>query len=322
METTPQEATLPTVGIDVGGKRLDVAWSDGGRALQLAHDAAGIAALLAALAARPARLVVLEATGKLELGVADAVQAAGWPLHRANPRQVRDFARAAGILAKTDRLDARVLARFGAAMQPPPRPLPDRPTRELAETLARRGQLQELIAAEEQRLRRTEAEPVRRSIAAHLAFLRGELATCEAELARQVAERPAWRETAALLQSVPGVGPVLATTLLALLPELGAASPKEIAALGGVAPRNRDSGERQGPRRIQGGRPRVSAALYMATLSGCRCNPALQRFLARLLAAGKTQKQARVACAHKLLTILNAMVRSGEAWNPELALRC
>lgn len=322
METTPQGPDLPTLGIDVGGKRLDVAWSDGGRMLQLAHDAAGIAALLAALAARPVRLVVLEATGKLELGVADAVQAAGWPLHRANPRQARDFARASGVLAKTDRLDARVLARFGATMKLEPRPVPDRPTRELAETLGRRGQLLEMIAAEEHRLQRTEAEAVRRSIAAHLAFLRGELAACEAELEAQVASRPAWRETSALLQSVPGVGPVLATTLLALMPELGDATHKEIAALGGVAPCSHDSGERQGRRRVQGGRPQVAAALYMATLAGCRCNPVLKRFLARLLAAGKTQKQARVACAHKLLTILNAMVRHGEAWNPELALRC
>jgi len=322
METTPQEAPLPTVGIDVGGRWLDVAWSDGGTPRRLPHDAAGIAALLAALAARPVRLVVLEATGKLELAVADAVQAAGWPLHRANPRQARDFARAAGVLAKTDRLDARMLARFGATMALPPRPVPDRPTRELAETLARRGQLLELVAAEEARLRRTEAAAVRRSIAAHLAFLRDELAACEAELAGQVASRPAWRETAALLQSVPGVGPVLATTLLALMPELGAASPKEIAALGGVAPCSRDSGERQGRRRVQGGRPQVAAALYMATLAGCRCNPVLTRFLARLLAAGKTQKQARVACGRKLLTILNAMVRTGQAWNPELAMRC
>ena len=322
METTQEGPALPTLGIDVGGKWLDVAWSDGGKPLRLPHDAAGIAALLAALAARPARLVVLEATGKLELGVADAVQAAGWPLHRANPRQARDFARAAGILAKTDRLDARVLARFGDTMALEPRPVADRPARELAETLARRGQLLELIAAEEARLRRTESEAVRRSIAAHLAFLREQLAGCQAELAALVASRPAWRETAALLRSVPGVGPVLATTLLALLPELGDASHKEIAALGGVAPCSRDSGERQGKRRVQGGRPRVATALYMATLSGCRCNPALKRFFARLLAGGKTQKQARVACGRKLLTILNAMVRTGQAWNAELAMRC
>lgn len=322
MEPMPEEATRPTLGIDVGGKWLDVAWSDGGTPLRLANDAAGVAALLAALERRPVRLVVLEATGKLELAVADAVEAAGWPVARKNPRQIRDVARAAGILAKTDRLDARVLARFGATMNPPARRLPDRPTRELAETLARRRQLQELIAAEEQRLRRTESAAVCRAIEAHIAFLRGQLAACEAELAAQVAARPDWRERAALLQSVPGVGPVLATTLLALLPELGEASPKEIAALGGVAPRNQDSGTRQGKRRVEGGRSQVSAARSMATLSGCRCNPALQRFFARLLAAGKPQKQARVACAHKLLTILNAMVRHGEAWNPELALRC
>lgn len=312
----------PVVGIDAGGRRLDVAWSDGGATLAVANDPEGVATLLAALEARPVRLVVVEASGGVERAVARMAEAAGWPLHRANPRRTRRFAEAIGRQAKTDRLDARMLADYGHRVDPEPRPLPSPETHALGETVTRRRQVQEMIDAEESRLRRVEAAPVREAIVAHLAFLRAQRAALEAELAARIAEDPVWAETAALLRTVPGVGPVVTATLLGLLPELGTLKPGQITALAGLAPHADDSGSRQGERHVGPGRPGVSSVLYEATLSGCRFNPALKRFYARLCANGKHVKEARVACARKLLTILNAIVRDRVPWDETLALRC
>ena len=303
-----------TVGIDVAKARLAVATRPAGEPWQVPNDAAGVAALAARLVALAPALVVLEATGGLERLVAAALVAAGLPVAVVNPRQVRDFARAVGQLAKTDALDAALLARFAEAVRPPPRPLPDAEQQALAALLTRRRQVVVLLTAERQRLGTVRVAPVRRRIEAHLVWLEGELAALDDALGRALRASPAWRAREDLLRSVPGVGPVVATTLLAELPELGALDRKRIAALVGVAPVARDSGLLRGPRLVWGGRGRVRAALYMAALVATRFNPIFRAFYARLLAAGKAKKVALVACVRKLLTILNAIVRSATPW--------
>jgi transposase len=313
------ERGLPVLGIDVSGAHLDVAWSDGGD-LRVANDATGVAALQAHLAERPAGLVVLEGTGGLERPAAAALRQAGWPVAVVDPKRVRHFARAAGQTAKTDRLDAAMLARFGERMEVPAQAGTSPATAALAEVVARRRQVVEMQVAERARLARTETALVRGLITAHLAALAAEQAQLEAELAQRIAADPAWRAQAALLCSVPGVGAVVAATLLAELPELGRTNRGQIAKLVGVAPLNQESGRRQGRGRIGQGRTTVRTVLYLATLAGCRFNPVLQAFQQRLLAAGKAPKQARVACARKLLVMLNAMVRSGRPWDPAIAL--
>jgi transposase len=301
------------VGVDVAAAHLDVAVRPAGEGWRAANDAPGIAALVARVAALEPTLVVLEATGRLEAPLVAALAAAGLPVAVVNPRQVRDFAKAVGQLAKTDALDAAVLARFGEAVRPEPRPLPDAAAQELRALLARRQQLVEMLVAEQNRL--GGAPPrVGASVAEHVAWLRRQLAGVDGELAALVRASPAWRAREDLLRSVPGVGPVLATTLLALLPELGALDRRAVAALVGVAPLNRDSGAARGRRAVWGGRARVRAALYMAALVATRHNPAIRAFYARLLAAGKPKKVALTACMRKLLTILNAMVRDDTRW--------
>lgn len=237
-----------------------------------------------------------------------------------NPRQVHDFAKAVGQLAKTDRLDAQVLARFGEAVRPAPRALPDADAQALSDVqtpggAARRRQLVGMRTAERQRLG-TARPPVRARIAAHLAWLAQELTDLDADLHQRLRESPRWRERDDLLQSVPGVGPVVATTLVADLPELGRLDRKRIATLVGLAPLARDSGTLRGKRLIWGGRGRVRAAFYMATLVAAQHTPAIHAFYDRLLAAGKPKKVALVACMRKLLTILNAVVRAKTAWQP------
>ena len=300
------------VGIDVAAAHLDVAVRPG-EAWRVANDEAGVAALAERLAALAPALVVLEATGGRELLAAGALAAAGLPVAVVNPRQVRDFARATGQLAKTDALDAQLLARFAAAVRPAPRPLPDAAAQELQAVLARRRQVVEMLVAERNRLG-SAPRPVRADIAAHVAWLRRRLAALDAALAELIRASPVWRAKEDLLRSVPGVGPVLATTLLALLPELGALDRKQVAGLVGVAPLNRDSGAFRGKRAVWGGRAAVRAALYMATLVATRHNPAVRAFYRRLCAAGKPKKVALTACMRKLLTILNAMVRDGTGW--------
>jgi transposase len=306
------------VGIDVAKARLDLAVRPTGQQWTIPNDEAGITEIVAQLQSVAPTLIVLEATGGLELAVTAALAAAGLPVAVVNPRQVRDFARATGRLAKTDRLDAQVLSQFAEAIQPLPRPAPDALAQELAALLARRRQLVAMSVAERQRLG-SALPAVRVRIEAHLTWLEQELADVEDVLRQRIRESPAWRVKARLLRGVPGVGPVLTTTLIAELPELGRLSRKEIAALVGVAPLNRDSGSLRGRRTVWGGRRRVRTALYMATLVATRHNPVIRRFYERLCTAGKAKKVALTACMHKLLTILNAMAKHDATWDPTTA---
>lgn len=300
------------VGIDVAQATLEVA-TTAGPTLQVANDPAGHAALVAWLAPQGVRLVVLEATGGYERAAVAALSAAGVPLVVVNPRQVRDFARATGQLAKTDRIDAQVLARFGERLQPAPRPVSDAEQQALAALLVRRRQLLEMLGMEQNRLPLASRE-VRRRLRAHVTWLQRELDALDADLGQAIEASPVWRVHDQLLQSVPGIGPVVARTLLALLPELGALNRKQVAKLVGVAPLNRDSGAQRGYRQIWGGRAPVRTALYMAALVGMRRNPVLRALYHRLRARGKAPKVALVACMRKLLTIVNAMLAHHTAW--------
>lgn len=306
------------VGLDVSGAWIDVARRPDGEARRVANDGPGIEGLVAELRGERAALVVLEATGGVELPLVAALAAGGLPVVVANPRQVRDFARATGQLAKNDRLDAAALARFAAAVRPEPRPLPDAETAELGALVARRRQLVEMLTAERNRLRAA-AGPVRADLQEHIRWLGQRLAGLDRELGRRVRSSPAWREREDLLRSVPGVGPTVAATLLAGLPELGALDRRRIAALVGVAPHCRDSGARRGARAIWGGRAPVRAALYMAALVATRHNPPIRALYGRLRAAGKPPKVALVACMRKLLTILNALVAHRTRWSADAA---
>lgn len=303
------------IGIDVAKAWVDVAIRPCGESWRVGNDAAGIAALVQRIQALTPQVVVLEATGGYELAVAGALAAAGLPVAVVNPRQVRAFAKATGRLAKTDALDAHVLAHFGAAVQPEPRPVPDAQAHALTALLARRRQVVAMLTAEKNRLGST-AHPVRDRIQAHIVWLEQELRELDQELRRTLQARPRWREHDQLLRSVPGIGPTLAVTLLADLPELGTLDRKQIAALVGVAPLNQDSGIRRGRRRIWGGRARVRAVLYMGTLTATRYNPVIRTFYTRLLAAGKPKKLALTACMHKLLLVLNAVLKQRQAWRP------
>jgi len=316
----PAGAVEVFVGVDVSQAHLDVALRPSGETWHVAHDEPGIAALGARLRDLRPALVVLEATGGVEVPLVGALAAAGLPVAVVNPRQIRDFARATGKLAKTDRLDAVALARFAEAVRPEPRPIPDAAARALAALLARRRQVLAMLVAERSR-RRVATPTLRLDLDEHIAWLAARLERLEGELAAAVRASPVWRAREDLLRSVKGVGPVLATTLLAELPELGRLDRKRIAALVGVAPFNRDSGTLRGRRTVWGGRAAVRAALYMATLSAAHTNPVLQAFYARLVAAGKAKKVALTACMRKLLVILNAMLRDGAPWLAPRAAR-
>ena len=310
----------PYIGIDVAKAYLDVTAHLSGEPWRVANDEAGISTIVTHLREVGPTLVVLEPTGGLEMPLTAALATAGLPLAVVNPRQVRDFAKATGRLAKTDRLDARVLAHFAHAVRPTPRPLPDAQTLELAALLARRHQLVQMLTAEKNRLAATRP-PVRQRVQVHIRWLKQELADSDGLLSNTIQESPLWRVKDDLLQGVEGIGRVVSITLLAELPELGILDRRQIASLVGLAPFNRDSGMLRGKRRIWGGRARVRAALYMATLTATRFNPVIRAFYQRLLAAGKMKKVALTACMHKLLTILNAMVKHNRSWNPQLNLR-
>jgi transposase len=301
------------VGIDVAKARLDVGVHPSGEAWTVAHDEAGIAALVERLAAARPALVILEATGGLELATVAALVAAEIPVQVVNPRQTRDFARATGQLAKTDRLDALVLARFGAALRPAPRPIPDAALQEVRALVARRRQLQAMVVAEKNR-RASAPRRLHAQLDAHLAWLRRAVADLDRALARTIRGTPAWQAAVARWTRVPGIGPVVGATLLADLPELGSLTRQQIAALVGVAPLNHDSGAHRGARSCWGGRTHVRTTLYMGTLVATRCNPAIAAHYRRLLAAGKPKKLALVACMRKLLTILNAITRDASSW--------
>jgi transposase len=309
------------VGIDVSKARLDGACRPDGTAFSEANDPHGIAALVARLQALEPVRIVLEATGGLETPLAAALAAAGLAVVVVNPRQVRDFARAAGRLAKTDRIDAAVLAHFAEAIRPELRPLPDEAARRLDALVVRRRQLIEMRTAEMNRLGATQAPVIRRNLEAHIAYLERQIEDLDQELEQAIAASPCWKAKDDLLRGVPGIGKVVSRTLLATLPELGTLSNKQISALVGVAPVARDSGTRHGRRCIAGGRGPVRAVLYMAALTAKRYNPVLKVFHERLIAAGKATKVALTAVMRKLLTIVNTMVRKNQPWDPSLALR-
>jgi transposase len=307
-------------GIDVSKAWLDLAARPELRSERFPNTAAGQAALVARVQALPAaerpQMLVVEATGGLERGVVAALDGAQVPVAVVNPRQVRDFARCLGRLAKTDRLDAQVLARYGEQIGPEPRPRPDAPAQAAQAMVARRRQLVEMLTMEKNRLH--QAPPATQpGIRRHLEFLEGELAEVERALADAIAAVPAWQATYDRLLTVTGIGPVTATLLVVELPELGHLDRKQIAALVGVAPFNRDSGALRGKRSCWGGRAPVRSGLYMAVRSAIRYNPPIRAFYARLVAGGKLTSVATVACMRKLLTILNVMLRTNSDWDPQ-----
>lgn len=296
------------VGIDVSKAQLDIAVGQTGEVWQAGNDPAGIQATVERLSAwQPARVVV-EATGGLELPLVAELVAAGVAVALVHPGRVREFARSLGWLAKTDRLDARLLARFAEAVQPPLTRLADEDEQHLRALLARRRQVSDMLVAEKNRLASTRLK-LRPRLEAHVAWLAQELQALNQEIDEFIQHTPLFKQKRDVLRSAPGVGPVLAASLLSDLPELGQFNRKQIAALVGVAPFNHDSGRRRGLRRIKGGRSDVRQVLYMATLSAVRFNPVLRPFYQHLLRQGKLKKVALVACMRKLLTILNAMIR-------------
>lgn len=302
------------VGVDVSQDRLDVCLLPSGEQAGFSRDRRGMARLAAWLVSRARALVVVEATGGLERALTLVLAQAGIAVAVVNPRQVRDFARAAGLLAKTDRLDAYALALYGERLRPLPRPPRSAADQALAALVLRRRQLAQLVEAEHNRARRAEEPAVLASIAALLGWLQTAIAELENQIAARLEASPVWRERAALLASVPGVGKVTVATLLGLLPELGQLDRRAVAALVGVAPFARDSGLMKGRRTIWGGRAPVRAVLYMAALVAVRRNPTLRAFYQRLVAAGKAKKLALTAAMRKLLVILNAMLRDRQPW--------
>ena len=302
-------------GIDVAKAFLDVALRPEGESFRASNDEEGINRLIERLATLRPVSICLEASGGLETPLVCALLEADLPPAVVNPRQVREFARATGRLAKTDAIDAEVLAQFAEAVKPEVRPLPDEATRDLEALVARRRQLIEMITAEKNRLRLA-SKRVRRDIERHLRLLELSLKEIDQEMDDFIKSTPSWRERDNLLKSAPGVGPVLSSTLIASLPELGRLNRKEIAALVGVAPMNRDSGQYRGRRKVWGGRADVRQALYMSALSATRFNPLIRDFYRRQITAGKPKKVALVACMRKLLTALNAMAHTSSPWQP------
>lgn len=309
------------VGVDVSKDRLDVATTPEPSSWSVPNDESGIEDLVKRLAPLHPERVVLEATGGYEMPAVGALGGAGLPVVAVNPRQTRAFAKAAGLLAKTDRIDAMVLARFAEAIKPEIRPLPDAAAQELGALIARRRQVVQMLTAEKNR-RQIAPKRLRKDLDRHVAWLEEALRRLDDELQKTIRNTPAWREKDDLLQSVAGVGPKTSAVLIAELPELGRLNRHEIAKLAGVAPMNRDSGRYRGERHIQGGRARVRSALYMAALTAVRFNPVLAAFYRRLRADGKKFKVAITACMRKLLVRLNAMLRDRALWrekSPQVA---
>lgn len=300
------------VGIDISKDSLNVAVHASDKQWQYFNDPDGIARLCKVLKKLNPALVVFEATGGYEMPLYFGLDEAGLPASPVNARQIRDFARSTGKMAKTDILDARIIAHFGYAIQPIPHPIPD--TQELKIIQARRLQLVEMITAENNRLKGA-PKALKQRIGTHIVWLKQELADTDRELKEMIENDPIWREKDSLLQTMPGVGPTLSATLIAQLPELGTINRRKIAALVGVAPLNRDSGIFHGRRIVWGGRTHVRAVLYMATLVATRFNPVIRSFYARLCSAGKSKKVALTACMRKFLTILNAMLKHNTPWS-------
>jgi transposase len=308
------------VGVDVAKSALDVAVTDSGETWQFVNDDEGISQAVHYIASVKPSGIILEATGNLEMPLAAALQASRMPVAVINPRQVRDFACATGALAKTDTIDARILALFGARVKPEIRPLPNQKVCEMRNLLTRRRQLIEMLTAEHNRVSQA-GDGIRSCIETHIKWLETALSNINDDLDNQIRSSPSWLEKDNLLKSVPGVGKVVSSSLLIELPELGKLNRRKIAALVGVAPLNWDSGTMRGRRTVWGGRAKLRSVLYMAALVASRCNPIIAAFYQRLLNAGKAKKVALVACMRKLLTILNAMMRTMTVWRPEIILR-
>ena len=304
------------IGINVSKATLDLAVRPTGETWQVPNDPAAMPALVVRVRAEAPALIVLEATGGFEHTVVAALATAGLPAVVANPRQVHDFGKATGQLAKTDRIDAALLALFAERVRPEPRPLPDAATEALSALLTRRRQLLEMLTAERNRLRFARAPLIRRGLQQHIRWLERQLAGVDTDLGQTIQASPVWRATENLLRSVPGIGPVVSRTLIGALPELGHLNRKQIAALVGVAPHARDSGTFRGKRMVWGGRAPVRAVLYMGALVAARHNPVIRAFYLRLRAAGKPAKVALTASMRKLLVMLNAMVRDQTYWSP------
>ena len=304
------------VGIDVAKATLDIAVRPTAETWSASNEATSLDALVTRLEALAPTLIVLEATGGYQGLLVAALAAAARPVVVVNPRHIRAFAQAVGILAKTDRIDARVIAHFAEAVKPAPRPLPEAETHELRALLVRRRQLVAMVSAERARLD-TAPPGSQEASQAPIAWLTTAITGRDDALTHASQTPPEWQAKDAVLQSIPGVGPVLARTMLGQVPELGTLSPKPLAALIGVAPFNRDSGTLRGRRTVYGGRAEVRAVWYMGTLVATRHNPVIKAFYKRLLAAGKAKKVALTACRHKLLTIMNVMVRDLKPWQPQ-----
>lgn len=310
-------------GIDVAKASMDVAVHSSGQCWSFPNNDKGITQAVSQLQKLAPTIVIMEATGGMEIPMATALAVARVPIALVNPRQVRDFAKATGKLAKTDALDAKVIAHFAAAIQPKPQSLPEEHAQKLSAIVSRRRQVVEMITAEKNRLSPA-GEVVKERIMAHITWLEQELANINKELYRSIQKSRVWREKDNLLRSVPGVGPVLSANLITGLPELGELNRRQVAALVGVAPLNRDSGTLKGKRTVWGGRATVRTALYMSTLVATRYNPVIRTFYHRLISAGKAKKVAITACMRKLLTILNTMLKHNTRWSytPELIGPC
>lgn len=317
MGTVMNQSSSVYIGIDVSGSALDVAIHDTTEHFRVDNEPVAIEQLVQRLIALSPTLIVMEATGKLELAVLRALCEAGLPAVAVNPRQVRDFARATGSRAKTDRIDAFAIAHFAAVLKPVVRPLTDVQTGQLQALLLRRAQLIEMLVAEKARLERAHAA-ARDSLNDHIKWLKQQIKVADNDIDSFLRSSPAWRQKEDLLRSVPGIGPGAAATLIAFMPQLGSLNRREIAALTGVAPFNSDSGRHVGKRRIQGGRAVVRRALYMACVPALRFNPTIRAFYDRLRKAGKPFKVAITACIRKLVVTLNAMVRNATPWSSSI----
>lgn len=313
------KSRLVYFGIDISKDHLDLHQLPQDRAARFEANPEGIGKLITYLKRRKPTLIVIEATGGYETRIAAELAAAKLNVAVVNPRQVRNFARALGILAKTDSIDARVLARFAQDVRPEPRPLPDEQELALKALVKRRRQLVEMLVAEKNRLNRVTSKTVRENLKQTIEFLNQRIADLDKQIAETVKNSPVWREKDNLMQSVPGIGAKTSHTLMALLPELGKLNRRQIASLVGVAPLNRDSGKFRGRRMISGGRKSVRNALYMGTLAAIRCNPMISSFYLRLRQDGKEFKVAITACMRKLLIILNAMLKNHIAFKQSLA---
>lgn len=310
------EITKSYVGIDVSKKQLDTAVDQEGDFWQSTNDKKGIGMTVAKLKELQPTLIVVESTGGLEIRLLTALYEAKLPFCRVHPGRVREFARSTGLLAKTDRLDARLLARFAAAVKPPVTSLPSEDEQHLSALLTRRRQVVEMLTSEKNRLG-TAPESTQERISDHIVWLQEERGDLDKEIDKFINQTPIFRQKQEILQSTPGIGVVTSAILIADLPELGQLSRQKVAALVGVAPFNNDSGPRRGRRRVKGGRVAIRSTLYMATLSSIQYNPIIQSFYQRLVKRGKEKMVAIVACMRKLLTILNAMIRDNNVWNTE-----